>query len=91
MKYIGLVKTVYEGMSGYSVKLIANFSDDKIKLEEWIQKYPGCESIILEPKDDKVVQFFKAFYDMSTKSMSEEELAIAEEFFKNFFNELGDI
>lgn len=47
-KYIGILKIIYEDHNGGHSKLLMKSYDDKDTFNEWFDKYPGSEHIILE-------------------------------------------
>ena len=83
-KYLGIVKTVREGMFGVAIQIKTRFSDDKEYLNAWIALYPGCENMLMD-NSAEFNTFFEDFVDSIPVTPEEEKESreLFNEFMKN--------
>lgn len=74
-KYIGILKIIYEDHNGGHSKLLMKSYDDKDTFNEWFDKYPGSEHIILE-NNNQLYSMFLDYEDVLTPITEEEKTAV---------------
>lgn len=74
-KYIGILKINYENQNGVHSKLLMKNYDDIDIFNEWFNKYPNSEHIVLE-NNEKLYSIFLEYEDVLTPITDEEKLEV---------------
>ena len=75
--YIGIVK---ETFTGVNTRIITKFSNDTTLLENWMNFYPNCKSIIME-NNFMLEEFFKDFEDLDSNHLKLENQKVVQKMY----------